>query len=49
LSLAATLANLAGEYEKANDYLEEAAFFGSGNKETELQEEMPKGGRLSWH
>ncbi len=46
LSLAATLANLRGEYEKANDYLEEAASLAPGTKETELQEEMPKGGRL---
>jgi oligopeptide transport system substrate-binding protein len=46
LSLAATLANLRGEYEKANDYLEKAASLAPGTKETELQEEMPKGGRL---
>jgi ABC-type transport system substrate-binding protein/serine/threonine protein kinase len=46
LSLAATLANLRGEYEKANDYLEEAVSLAPGAKETELQEEIPKGGRL---
>jgi ABC-type transport system substrate-binding protein/serine/threonine protein kinase len=46
LSLAATLANLRGEYEKANDYLEEAVSLAPGAKETELKEEIPKGGRL---
>jgi len=46
LSLAATLANLRGEYEKANDYLEEATSLAPAAKETELQEEIPKGGRL---
>ncbi|MGH9969627.1 MAG: ABC transporter substrate-binding protein [Pyrinomonadaceae bacterium] len=46
LSLAATLANLRGEYQKANDYLEEAVSLAPAPKETELQEEMPKGGRL---
>src|SRR5439155_6764868 len=46
LSLAATLANLRGEYEKANGYLEEAVSLAPAPKETELQEEIPKGGRL---
>ncbi|HZE71807.1 MAG TPA: ABC transporter substrate-binding protein [Pyrinomonadaceae bacterium] len=46
LSLAATLANLRGEYEKANKYLEEAATLAPAAKETDLQEEMPRGGRL---
>ncbi len=46
LSLAATLANLRGEYEKANDYLEEAASLTPAAKETERQEEIAKGGRL---
>jgi len=46
LSLAATLANLRGEYEKANDYFEEAVSLAPEPKETELQEELPKGGRL---
>jgi ABC-type transport system substrate-binding protein/serine/threonine protein kinase len=46
LSLAATLANLRGEYEKANAYLEEAVSLAPGAKETELKEEIPMGGRL---
>ncbi|MGI8732588.1 MAG: ABC transporter substrate-binding protein [Pyrinomonadaceae bacterium] len=46
LSLAATLANLRGEYEKANEYLEEAVSLAPATKETELHEEVPKGGRL---
>ncbi|MCM3901111.1 MAG: DUF2791 family P-loop domain-containing protein, partial [Pyrinomonadaceae bacterium] len=46
LSLAATLANLRGEYEKANDYLEESGSLAPAPKETELQEEVPRGGRL---
>jgi ABC-type transport system substrate-binding protein/serine/threonine protein kinase len=46
LSLAATLANLRGEYERANDYLEEAVSLAPGTKETELNEEIPNGGRL---
>ena len=46
LSLAATLANLRGEYEKANDYLEESVSLAPAPKETELQEEIPRGGRL---
>lgn len=46
LSLAATLANLRGEYEQANDYLEETASLAPRARETELKEEMPRGGRL---
>lgn len=46
LSLAATLANLRGEYEKANAYLEEVVSLAPGAKETELKQEIPKGGRL---
>ena len=46
LSLAATLANLRGEYEKANAYLEEVVSLAPGAKETELKQEIPKGGTL---
>ncbi|MEK6286897.1 MAG: ABC transporter substrate-binding protein [Acidobacteriota bacterium] len=46
LSLGATLANLGGEYEKANEYLEEAARLAPGSKEADALEEIPKGGRL---
>lgn len=46
LSLASTLANMRGEYEKANGYLEEAAALAPGAKETDHQVEIPKGGRL---
>ncbi len=46
LSLAATLANLRGEYEKANAYLEEAGRLAPAAKEAEHQEEIPTGGRL---
>jgi ABC-type transport system substrate-binding protein/serine/threonine protein kinase len=46
LSLAATLANLRGEYEKANDYLEEVVSLAPAPNETDRQEELPKGGRL---
>jgi ABC-type transport system substrate-binding protein len=46
LSLAATLANLRGEYEKANEYLEESGSLAPAPKETERQEEVPRGGRL---
>jgi ABC-type oligopeptide transport system substrate-binding subunit len=46
LSLAATLANLRGEYEKANEYLEEAGSLAPGAKDIEAQEEIHKGGRL---
>jgi oligopeptide transport system substrate-binding protein len=45
LSLAATVANLRGEYEKANEYLEEAAKLAPA-KEAEIQEDTPRGGRL---
>jgi len=46
LSLAATLANFRGEYEKANEYLEEAAKLAPGLKEADAQEDIPRGGRL---
>jgi ABC-type transport system substrate-binding protein/serine/threonine protein kinase len=46
LSLAATLANLRGEYEKANDYLEESVLLAPAPKENEIQKEIPKGGKL---
>lgn len=46
LSLAATLANLRGEYERANEFLEEAASLGAGSKEAETEETIPRGGRL---
>jgi serine/threonine protein kinase/tetratricopeptide (TPR) repeat protein len=46
LTLAATLANLRGESEKANEYLEEAERLAPGAREAETQEEMARGGRL---
>ena len=46
LSLAATLANLRGEYDRANEFLEEAASIGAGSKEAETDEMIPRGGRL---
>ena len=46
LTLAATLANLRGEYELANQYLEEATALAPIAKETEPQKEIPAGGRL---
>lgn len=46
LTLAATLANLRGEYEQANQYLEEAASLAPAAKEIEPQKEIPDGGRL---
>ena len=46
LSLAATLANLRGEYEKANAYLEEAVSLAPATKEIETDKELPKGGKL---
>ncbi len=46
LSLAATLANLRGEYEKANEYLEEAEKLAPAGKGSETHEEIPRGGRL---
>ncbi len=46
LSLAATLANLRGEYEKANAYLEETVSLAPAPKEIETDKELPKGGRL---
>jgi ABC-type transport system substrate-binding protein len=46
LSGAATIANFRGEYERANEYLEEAMKLAPGLKEAEAQEEIPRGGRL---
>lgn len=46
LSLAATLANLRGESEKANEYLDESARLAPGVKDAEAQEDIPRGGRL---
>lgn len=46
LTLAATLANLRGEYDQANQYLEEASLVAPAAKETEPQKEIPNGGRL---
>ena len=46
LSLAALLANLGGEYEKANELLEEAARLAPATKESDAQEEAPRGGTL---
>jgi peptide/nickel transport system substrate-binding protein/oligopeptide transport system substrate-binding protein len=45
LSLAATLANLRGEYDKANGFLNEAAQL-EDSKESDRGEEVPTGGRL---
>ena len=46
LMLAATLANLRGEYEQANQYLEEAATVLPAARETQPEKEIPNGGRL---
>ncbi len=46
LTLAATLANLRGEYEQANQYLEEATSLAPVVAETEPQKDIPNGGRL---
>src|ERR1043166_5251685 len=46
LTLAATLANLRGEYDQANQYLEEAATVVPAPRETEPEKEIPNGGRL---
>ncbi len=46
LSLAATLANLRGEYEQANQYLEEVTSLAPVAAESEPQKEIPNGGRL---
>ena len=46
LTLAATLANLRGEYEQGNHYLEEASSLAPVVKETEPQKEIPSGGTL---
>jgi ABC-type transport system substrate-binding protein len=47
LSLAVTLANFRGEYDKANEYLEKAARLAPEAKEAETEEEIPQGGRLT--
>jgi ABC-type transport system substrate-binding protein len=46
LSLAATLAHLRGEYEKANEHLEEASRLSRGTTRAEAEGEIPAGGRL---
>lgn len=46
LSLAGTLANLLGEYEKANNYGNEAARLGPETADAESEEEIPQGGTL---
>jgi len=46
LSLAATLANLRGEYEKANEHLEEVTRLLRGTKDAEADREIASGGRL---
>nr|ART36315.1 C594 [uncultured bacterium] len=46
LTLAATLANLRGEYDQANQYLEEASSLAPAATEIEPQKEIPRGGRL---
>ncbi len=46
LSLAATVANLRCEYQKANEYVEEAARLAPEAKEVEKEEQIPRGGKL---
>jgi ABC-type transport system substrate-binding protein len=46
LSLAATLANLRGEYAKASDYQQEAEKLEQKVRETEAVQEIPRGGKL---
>jgi peptide/nickel transport system substrate-binding protein/oligopeptide transport system substrate-binding protein len=46
LTLAATLANLLGEYAKANEYLEEAGRLAPEAGEAAAEETLPPGGRL---
>jgi ABC-type transport system substrate-binding protein len=46
LSLAATRANLVGEYEQANAHLEESARIGAVRQDVERDEDVPAGGRL---
>ena len=46
LPLAATLANLVGEYDQANAYLDEAAHIGAAPGEDEAEDRVPVGGRL---
>lgn len=45
LSLAATIANLRGEYDNAREYLEEAERL-HGTPEAAIEEDLPRGGRL---
>ena len=46
LSLAATVANLAGEYDRANALLDEAARLGTEAVDVQREAEIPIGGRL---
>jgi ABC-type transport system substrate-binding protein len=46
LLLAATLANLRSEYDKANELMEEAARLGATAREAEKEREIPRGGSL---
>ncbi|HET7294376.1 MAG TPA: ABC transporter substrate-binding protein [Vicinamibacteria bacterium] len=46
LALGATIANLRGEHEKANAYLEEAAGLGGASSERAAEAEVQRGGRL---
>jgi ABC-type transport system substrate-binding protein/predicted ATPase len=46
LSLAATLANLRGDYARANEHLKEAARLAPELRSAEREEEIPHGGRL---
>jgi len=46
LTLAALLSNLGGEYEKANEFLEEAGRLAPAARETDTQEEAQRGGTL---
>ena len=46
LSLGAMLANLRGEYEKANQYSEEAMKLAPAGRESQVQEEVSRGGKL---
>jgi ABC-type transport system substrate-binding protein len=47
LSLAATLANLRGEYETAAGYLRESERLAEGSRKIQVQDEIPRGGRLT--
>jgi ABC-type transport system substrate-binding protein len=46
LSMAATLANMRGEYQRANEYLQEAEKLEPGTSTASAGEEIPEGGRL---